>query len=242
VVTISMTDGYKLAADFIRRLKPTTTTPGLIFVHDAGANRRAWNPMMVQMAGRGYSVLSVDLRGHGENPSMQGNPPASCSDMTDAQWAGMLEDFHNVVSFMAMRHDVEAGQIAVVGYGLGATLALKAAAEPWGEAIRCVIAINPRVEDRGIRLDAGLKAIGRKRDVYIACPPAGTTAWAEAKAVAELLPAVKEFAEVPGTPPAPNSLNMGLYRSIPAWLIQSIPPVSNRPGRGGAVAPGAKGR
>ena len=242
VVTIAMTDGYKLAGDFIRRMKPATTTPGLIFLHEAGSGRRVWNPIAVQMAGRGYSVLTVDLRGHGENPTMIGNPPTSSTELTPEQWAGMVEDVHNIVSFMAMRGDVDAGNVAIVGSGFGATLALKAAAEPWGEAIRCVITINPKVEARGVKLDSGLAAIGRKRPVYIATTSSGTTAWMEAKAVAALLPAVKVFQESPLLAAAPNAMCASVFRSIPAWLIESLPPISNRPGRAKIVTPRAADR
>ena len=72
--------------------------------------------------------------------------------------------------------------------------------------------------------------------------PAEPTGEAYEKAVAALLPAVKVFQESPLLAAAPNAMCASVFRSIPAWLIESLPPISNRPGRAKIVTPRAADR
>src|SRR5258706_631697 len=65
IVAIECTDGYHLAADFIRRQRQPRKMAGVIFLHEAGRDRHSWYPLTIQSARRGMAVLALDLLGNG---------------------------------------------------------------------------------------------------------------------------------------------------------------------------------
>lgn len=74
--------------------------PAVVFVHDFGDDLDAWGPVTARVAGEGFRVISVELRGHGLS---DGEPvPGGVSSDLD----GMLEEI--TASF---------GPVAVVAYG-----------------------------------------------------------------------------------------------------------------------------
>ena len=58
-------DGIDLAASFWPGARPDA--PGVLIVHGFGASRRVIQPNAEWFAGKGYAVLTIDLRGHGES-------------------------------------------------------------------------------------------------------------------------------------------------------------------------------
>lgn len=80
--------------------------PLLVFLHGAGMNRTVWQLQVRYFASHGFSVLALDLPGHGES---EGPAPDSISGY--AQWLGeVLEEIGN-------------GQAHVVGTSMGAQIA-----------------------------------------------------------------------------------------------------------------------
>jgi pimeloyl-ACP methyl ester carboxylesterase len=80
--------------------------PLLVFLHGAGMNRTVWQLQVRYFAAHGFSVLALDLPGHGES---EGPPPDSVSGY--AQWLG------EVVS------EVGNGPAHLVGTSMGAQIA-----------------------------------------------------------------------------------------------------------------------
>lgn len=61
-VDVTAMDGVQLIADLAG-----TRGPGVVLVHAAGEDRASWRTTAEAIAGRGFRVLRVDLRGHGES-------------------------------------------------------------------------------------------------------------------------------------------------------------------------------
>ena len=61
-VDVTAMDGVQLIAELAG-----THGPGIVMVHDAGADRGAWRDAAAAVVARGYRVLRVDLRGRGES-------------------------------------------------------------------------------------------------------------------------------------------------------------------------------
>lgn len=93
-----------------RDLDPTL--PAAVFVHGAGMDRTVWQFQARSFAHHGFSVLAVDLPGHGRS---EGAAPSSI-----AGYATWLWEFLNAAGVRAF---------SLVGHSMGALIALRMAAE-----------------------------------------------------------------------------------------------------------------
>jgi pimeloyl-ACP methyl ester carboxylesterase len=219
IVTIECDDGYRLAADFVRRRKLRDPMPGILFLHDLGGDRRNWFALAQQLAGRGYPVLIPDLRGHGETATLEGNPPRTAGEPTAKELAAMLSDVRNALGYLAIRGEVNGGRLAVVGAGLGGDLALLVAAQPWASAVRCAVAVSPALESGGWRPADALADIPASKAILLAY---GTQDADAAAAVAAFLPLLKAGHDVQTYDSPEKGVRLfaaGLSRRVPDWLI-----------------------
>jgi pimeloyl-ACP methyl ester carboxylesterase len=122
-VTIS-SDGGQLRGWYV----PSRNGAAVVLLHDHGANRLALAPHAATLTRAGYGVLLLDLRAHGRSEGWRFDPGAAVDDALAA------------VAWVARRHDVQA-RVAVLGVGLGGTLALHAAAR--NAFIRGAVADGP---------------------------------------------------------------------------------------------------
>lgn len=90
----------------------SASQPLAVFIHGAGFDHTAWALQSRWLAFRGWSVLAVDLPGHGRSAG-----PALDSIDGMAQW------ILNLVSV------VGAEQVTLIGHSMGALIALEAAAQ-----------------------------------------------------------------------------------------------------------------
>ena len=115
---------------------------GVVLVHDARTNNLGWRRVAEAMIAEGLAVVAVDLRGHGTSAFQ----PARPLQMADYQDAG--EDVEAAVAHL---RGVGMKQVAIVGVGLGATLALRVAGDDAG--ISTVVALSPGVNVQGMPLE-----------------------------------------------------------------------------------------
>lgn len=85
--------------------------PAVIFIHGAGQDHTNWQLPARWFAWHGFSVLAIDLPGHGRS---DGSPLASVPDM--ARWVGRLMDAASIE------------KAALVGHSMGGAIAVEAAA------------------------------------------------------------------------------------------------------------------
>lgn len=79
-------------------------------VHDVGEDLDAWRRLRPRLAAEGWSVLALDLRGHGGS---------------EGEWSSERAEL-DVDLAVALARRLGARHVAVVGSGLGAVLALRA--------------------------------------------------------------------------------------------------------------------
>ena len=109
-VTLSH-DGGQLRGWYL----PSRNGAAVVLLHEQGANRLAMAPHAATLGRAGYGVLMLDLRAHGRSDGWRFDRGAAVDDALAA------------VAWVARRHDVQA-RVAVLGVGLGGTLAFHAAA------------------------------------------------------------------------------------------------------------------
>ena len=128
--------------------------PGVVLVHMLGRSKDEWTWMAERLQDAGATVLTVDLRGHGESGGSAGSLSAMVNDVAAA------------IEWLAARPNIRPSSVAVVGSSLGANLAALASANHG--TVRAVALISPSLDYRGVRLDvAAMKRLG-SRPVWLA--------------------------------------------------------------------------
>lgn len=112
-VTVPTDDGESLAGWYV----PSETGAAVVLLHGSGSTRTAVQAHAVELADRGYGVLCVDARGHGE----------STGRAMDWGWSGDA-DVEGAVTFLSAQPDVDPGRIAALGLSMGGEQAVGAAA------------------------------------------------------------------------------------------------------------------
>jgi len=126
-VTLKTKDNINLVADYYKG-----NDKGIVLLHMLGRNKESWLNFPKELNEKGYSVIVLDLRGHGKS---------------DLDYKGFSEkDFNN------MAYDAEAGKdylglnkVAVIGASIGANTALKVADE-----FSTSVLLSPGLNFRGI--------------------------------------------------------------------------------------------
>lgn len=135
----------------------------LLLIHDAGEDRSEWDPFVPLFRTRGWGVLTVDLRGHGESVRQDMH-----ADLLTPHAADLVspykypQDVKAAIAFLARQTKADPAKLAIVGAGLGADLAYAAAGRGWGSGSTVCVGLD---EIRGRAL-AGSGAFA-PRSIYL---------------------------------------------------------------------------
>ena len=144
----------------------------LALVHDQSADRSVWEPYVRFFLSRGWSVLSFDLRGHGESVRQDTRTALQSSPTPDTPWeAGWPMDVRAALSFLARQPKADPAKCAIIGLGLGADLAYAASARGWGAA--STVCVSPDETRARSFADPGAFAPRGAYLMYGALDPAG---------------------------------------------------------------------
>ena len=90
--------------------------PVMVLVHGYASDRAAMSVLARRVARNGYAVLTLDLRGHGENRGAFAPDPEG--------WAH-VEDLAAAVDWLRVSREVDGTRVAVAGHSMGAGAALR---------------------------------------------------------------------------------------------------------------------
>ena len=117
---------------FIDPPAPEARPPAVILAHGISSDRANLSALARKLAGSGLAVLTLDLRGHGENR----NPYPAGRGRADF----LAPDFAAAVDFLRTSPLVDGSRIAVMGHSMGAGAALDFATRDSG--LDAVVAIS----------------------------------------------------------------------------------------------------
>jgi len=111
--------------------------PRLIFIHGGGQSRRSWRQSLRNMADAGFSVVSFDLRGHGESDWAADG---------DYSLEAHVRDLAAIIRAMPSKP-------SLVGASLGGRVALQAAASLGPDLVHALVLVDltPRMDEVGLR-------------------------------------------------------------------------------------------
>lgn len=135
VVKVAASDGLMLVGDFYAA-SGEGDKPAILLMHMYQNVRQSWKEFVPKLLDAGYSVLNVDLRGHGETGGSTNWPLA----VTDVQtWLDWLREQPGV------RDDA----VSIIGASVGSNLALIGCAND--KACVTAIALSPGSDYFGLR-------------------------------------------------------------------------------------------
>lgn len=153
-VTITTQDNLAIRGDYYT----VQGSKGVLLLHMMPADRKSWIPFAEKLQGAGFSVLAIDLRGHGES---QGGPE-EYKKFSDAQHQASRLDIEAAAGFLKEKGVTE---LHLAGASIGANLALEyLAAHPEAKS---AILLSPGLDYRGIKTEAPLGKIASQQAVYL---------------------------------------------------------------------------
>ncbi len=195
---IIYTDGQKPMAIFGTYYKPEKfgkeedqKVPGVILLHMLNGSRKDWEPFAQKLSkashpvgemfgSKGYAVLAIDFRGHGDSIWPKGeekkkDPKAKVSlqSFAPVDFQDMILDVKAAVKFLREQKEVDRARIAIIGASIGANVALSYVARD--EEIDSLVLLSPGVDFKGIstleaieklRLDFPILFIASEDDEY----------------------------------------------------------------------------
>jgi pimeloyl-ACP methyl ester carboxylesterase len=179
--------------------------PSVLLLHGYGENRSAWDGLKKQLLDRGWAVMSLDLRGHGDSKTKNGIPIQPAQEWRTSAHE-FPQDLDPALDFLKSQPRLDNRKIVVIGYDIGADLALIASGR--FTEVRTVVALNPKLseslamagsaqdfmprsalilttdEAEGNRIRATAKDPARVQTVNVS---GGTPAWVADKAVTDAI-------------------------------------------------------
>ncbi len=191
---ITTKDGIELSATYWPSgLKQDASV--VVFLHGLNGNQLDWGTLPKKLQDAGFAVLTVDLRGHGQSkgttPSgeavetktkTKAKPSKSSVDagsLKARDYAAMVAlDMEAVKAFIYaehQQHKLNMNKMAIVGAGLGATVAVNFAAVDWlkkphsdgpvggqtprGQDVRALVLLTPDPDITGLHLTDAVKTL-----------------------------------------------------------------------------------
>jgi len=133
-------DLTELHASFDMPLGIPAPIPAVLLLHGYGEDRTVWRNFTQQLLGRGWAVMALDLRGHGESKTRNKLPLQATPEWrTDAH--AFPVDLDPALDWLKARPRIDNQKIVIIGVDVGANLALIASGR--FPEVRTVVAIKP---------------------------------------------------------------------------------------------------
>jgi len=215
-------DGWRVAAWY---WPPSgAKAPGVILLHMRGKDKSSWGDMPNKLLAEGYSVVAIDLRGHGETLNPEGQR-VGLNGLKDADYQAMLNDVAAAHAMLDGEENVDGDRVAIIGASIGANLAIMYAAGD--KRVRTAVALSPGLDYMSLKPLDYLADYG-KRALYLVASAGDKPSHDACLAIKDATAADPvSYREFPGRDHGTNLLTAheGLDDTIiSGWLLNHLPP------------------
>lgn len=138
-------DKLKLVGSYYAQKDDKKLSPAVLLVHDAGGKRGDLDEIAQRLQQKGFAVLTIDLRGHGESVGhnvCQGKTWAELdNDAKQKTWSSAMHDIKAAMQWLAAQPGIHKSNIALLGDRAGCTLAARQASKD--ENVRSLVLLDP---------------------------------------------------------------------------------------------------
>ena len=140
-IDLTTSDGVNIKATYYKG----NSSNGIVLLHMLSRTRKDWEPFANELQGKGYNVISIDLRGHGQSN-------LNWQSFNSRDFNNMIEDVRASKDFLNAKG---ARVIAIIGASVGANVALNYAATD--SEIKTVIMLSPGLDYRGVKTNETIR-------------------------------------------------------------------------------------
>lgn len=128
---------------------------GILLLHQMRGKRQDWAGLTAELVKRGYAVLAMDLRGHGDSVKGKEGKEYDHRNFRVEEFPAMVGDAEAALAFLSEQESVDPDRIAIVGASIGANAALNAAAKH--AEVRSVVLLSPGLEYRMVKTEPAME-------------------------------------------------------------------------------------
>ncbi len=150
---IEASDGLGMVGSYYAPVDVPPPWPGVLLLHMLGSDRSTWDEFARLLAGEGYAVFALDMRGHGDTGG-------------EADWDLTKSDINQVWEHLSMKQDIDPDRLAIIGASIGANLALAAGANDTD--IKTVVLLSPGLDYRGVKTEEAILEYGKRPVLIVA--------------------------------------------------------------------------
>jgi esterase/lipase len=191
----------------------------VLLLHGLGDHRTAWVEFARVLQDKGYKVLAIDMRGHGES-TLKGSTTKTWEQFTVQDYASMAKDLSAAQEFLGEKN------ISIIGASIGANIALNYAA---GGKVSSLVLLSPGLNYHDIKAEPAMRLY--KGPVYIAAADMDQYSADSASQLYRLASGEKELEITSGSSHGTVLLeDVEMQDAILAWLADNYPaakPVDN---------------
>ncbi|MCP4760553.1 MAG: alpha/beta fold hydrolase [archaeon] len=122
-VNIPMKDGWNMAGIILKRKDlMDKKLPTILYHHGVTGDKESFLHFIIPIAMKGFNILAVDARGHGE--SRERLKGSKIDDWYITEENGIWPDLKRILDYLESRDDVDKEKIAMFGHSMGAGLTL----------------------------------------------------------------------------------------------------------------------
>jgi pimeloyl-ACP methyl ester carboxylesterase len=172
-VEVTASDGLTLVGNFFPASDAADDTgaPTVLLLHQFGASKTSWGPLIPALYDAGYTLLAVDLRGHGETGG-------------SLDWPLAEQDTQTWLDWLREQPGVDPERLSIIGSSIGSNLALRGMADD--ERVVTAVAISPGLDYYGVTTQDAIETIGQ-RPVFLATAQRDTQSSAGVKTLATVV-------------------------------------------------------
>jgi alpha-beta hydrolase superfamily lysophospholipase len=146
-VTFTTTDGFKIHGT----LYEADGDRAVLLLHMLNGNRHQWDSFAKDLWSDGFTVLSIDLRGHGESV-IKGETNIAWTQFSDQDFNAMTLDAEAAVRYLkSLNPDA---RVSIIGASIGANVAITYAAQD--EEVGAVVLLSPGLDYRGVKTEGAM--------------------------------------------------------------------------------------
>jgi pimeloyl-ACP methyl ester carboxylesterase len=159
-VRLMTDDNVTITGMFYPAATNSEITPAVLLVHSLGSSRNEWPGVPQMLQRNGIACLAIDLRGHGASNrklTVKGPELVDYQLFTERDHATMLLDLNAAINWLTEQTEIDKHRIAIIGSGIGASLALQYAS--FNTDLHALLLISP-LDYRGLSPVKSIEKIG----------------------------------------------------------------------------------